>query len=93
MVRELLFGSERFNELQRGLPRMSSALLSRRLEELEPAGLVERRPVERGRGPTYHLTQAGRELLPVIEGMGVWAQRWVRHDLVADENLDPDLLM
>lgn len=93
LVRELLCGSERFNDLQRGLPRMSSSLLSRRLKELEHAGVIERRPLPVGHGASYHLTQSGRELAPLVEGMGVWAQRWMRHDLVADENLDPDLLM
>ncbi len=93
VVRELLAGSVRFNDLQRGVPRMSSSLLARRLKELEHAGIVERRRNEKARGWDYCLTEAGRELAPVVEGMGLWAQRWVRHDLVADENLDPDLLM
>lgn len=93
VVRELLCGSVRFNDLQRGLPRMSSSLLSRRLKELEYAGIVERRAAASGPGAEYHLTEAGRELFPVVEGMGNWAQRWSRADLVADENLDPDLLM
>jgi DNA-binding HxlR family transcriptional regulator len=93
VVRELLCGSVRFNDLQRGVPRMSSALLSRRLKELQYAGIVEHRPASGGRGLEYHLTDAGRELLPVLEGMGNWAQRWVRDDLSVDENLDPDLLM
>lgn len=93
VVRELFCGSVRFNDLQRGLPRMSSALLSKRLKELEYAGIVETRPVPTGRGSEYHLTPAGEELYPLIEGMGTWAQRWVRSDLVAEENLDPDLLM
>lgn len=93
VVRELLAGSVRFNDLQRGVPRMSSSLLARRLKELEYAGIVERRHNNKARGWEYHLTGAGRELAPIVEGMGVWAQRWVRHDLVADENLDPDLLM
>ena len=92
LIRELLCGSVRFNDLQRGVPRMSPALLARRLRELEFAGIVERR-----RGPTggseYHLTPAGQELFPVVEKMGHWAQRWLRHKLVDDENLDPDLLM
>ncbi len=93
IVRELLCGSVRFNDLQRGVPRMSSALLSRRLKELDHAGIIERRPITKGRGSEYHLTESGRELLPILEGMGQWAQRWVRDDLVASENLDPDLLM
>lgn len=91
VVRELLMGSVRFNDLQRGVPRMSPALLSRRLKELERAGIVER--VRIGRTAEYRMTAAGRELYPIIEGMGVWAQRWVRDDLVADDNLDPTLLM
>lgn len=93
VVRELLAGSVRFNDLQRGVPRMSSSLLSRRLKELEFAGIIERRRAEKGRGWEYHLTGAGRELLPIVEGMGLWAQRWSRNDLVVDDNLDPDLLM
>jgi DNA-binding HxlR family transcriptional regulator len=93
LVRELLAGSVRFNDLQRGVPRMSSSLLSRRLKELEFAGIIERRRAEKGRGWEYHLTGAGRELLPIVEGMGLWAQRWSRNDLVVDDNLDPDLLM
>lgn len=92
VVRELLLGSVRFSDLQRGLPRMSSALLARRLRELEFAGIVERRPGARG-GSEYHLTPAGRDLFPIVEGMGLWAQRWMRHDLTRTENLDPDLLM
>jgi DNA-binding HxlR family transcriptional regulator len=92
VVRELLCGSVRFNDLQRGVPRMSSALLARRLKELQFAGIVERR---RGAGGSfeYHLTPAGRELFPVVEKMGLWAQRWLRHDLVDTANLDSDLLM
>lgn len=92
VIRELLCGSVRFNELQRGLPRMSSALLAQRLKRLQFAGIVEHR---RGTGSTleYHLTTAGRELFPVVEAMGLWSQRWLRHDLVDTANLDPDLLM
>lgn len=93
IVRELLCGSVRFSDLQRGVPRMSTALLSARLKGLEHAGIIERHRAENGRGWEYRLTGAGRELFPIIEGMGNWAQRWVRDDLVADENLDPDLLM
>lgn len=93
VVRELLCGTVRFNDLQRGVPRMSSSLLSRRLKELEYAGIVERRRAETGPGHEYHITDAGRALLPIIEGMGNWAQRWTRDDLVTDENLDSDLLM
>lgn len=92
VIRELLLGSVRYNDLQRGVPRMSSALLARRLKELQFVGIIERRPGTGG-GFEYHLTSAGRELFPIIEGMGLWAQRWLRHKLVETENLDPDLLM
>lgn len=93
IVRELNCGSTRYNQLQAGVPRMSSALLSARLKELEFSGIVERKPASNGRGFEYHITEAGRALFPILESMGVWAQQWMREDLVADENLDPDLLM
>lgn len=92
IIRELLCGSVRFNDLQRGVPRMSSALLARRLKELQFAGIVERRR-GKGDGFEYHLTPAGRELFPVVEKMGLWAQRWLRHDQIDSANLNPDLLM
>lgn len=92
VIRELLLGSVRFNDLQRGLPRMSSSLLARRLKELQFAGVIERRRGANG-GSEYHLTPSGRELLPVVETMGLWGQRWLRHKLVDAANLDPDLLM
>jgi DNA-binding HxlR family transcriptional regulator len=91
VVRELLCGSVHFNDLQRGVPRMSSALLSQRLKQLQFAGIVERR--QTADGFEYHLTPAGRGLFPVIKEMGLWSQRWLRHDLVDTENLDSDLLM
>ena len=93
VVRELLSGSRRFNDLQRGVPRMSSALLSKRLKELEYSGILERLPAPEGRGSIYQLTESGQELLPILLGMGNWAQRWRRDDLVDDDKLDPDLLM
>jgi DNA-binding HxlR family transcriptional regulator len=92
VIRELLCGSVRFNELQRGVPRMSSALLARRLKELQYAGIIERRNGPSG-SAEYHLTPAGRELFPIVETMGLWAQRWLRRDLVDAGNLDPNLLM
>ena len=91
VIRELLCGSVRFNDLQRGVPRMSSSLLAQRLKDLQFAGLIERRRGDSGW--EYHLTPSGQELFPVVEKMGLWAQRWLRHELVATVNLDPDLLM
>jgi DNA-binding HxlR family transcriptional regulator len=91
VIRELLCGSVRFNDLQRGVPRMSSSLLAQRLKALQFSGLIERRRGDSGW--EYHLTPAGHELFPVVEKMGLWAQRWLRHELVASAKLDPDLLM
>ena len=93
LVRELVCGSTRFNELRRGLPRMSPALLSKRLKDLEEAGIV-RRVASQGESGVleYHLTKAGRDLRPVVEAVGVWGQRWVQASPTL-QNLDADLLM
>jgi DNA-binding HxlR family transcriptional regulator len=93
LLRELIAGSTRFNDLRRGVPRMSPALLSKRLRDLEVAGIVRR--VASHDDPTireYHLTNAGRELKPVIESIGIWGQHWVDAQLSL-ANLDPSLLM
>ena len=92
LLRELLAGSTRFNELRRGVPRMSPALLSRRLKELEAAGIVEQIIQDTDGKSAYRLTEPGRDLRPVVESMGIWGQRWVDADLSLD-NLDPSLLM
>lgn len=92
VVRELLMGSHRFNELEAGLPGISRSLLVQRLRYLERCGLVERRARANRRPPEYHLTRAGEELRPVIEGLGQWGQRWVNRD-IRDEDIEPSLLM
>lgn len=92
VIRELLAGSRRFNDIHRGVPLMSSALLSERLKTLERFGVVERRARPDGRGHEYHLTAAGEELGPWVELMGVWGQRWVRRRVIPEE-ADPALLM
>jgi DNA-binding HxlR family transcriptional regulator len=92
VIRELLCGSHRFNELQRGVPLMSRSLLAKRMRELERAGVVERRRGGDGSRSEYHLTPAGEELRPIIMGLGTWGQRWARSELSRDE-LDPRLLM
>lgn len=93
LLREMVAGSTRFNELRRGVPRMSPALLSRRLKELETAGVIARVPC--GPDPDVHeyvLTDAGRALEPIIDAFGRWGQRWVSSDLSL-EKLDASLLM
>jgi DNA-binding HxlR family transcriptional regulator len=93
VIRELaLTGSCRFNDIQRGVPLMSSSLLSKRLRQLEKAGIVERRQRPDGKGNDYHLTSAGQELGPVVVQMGVWSERWLRRP-VFEETPDTGLLM
>jgi DNA-binding HxlR family transcriptional regulator len=89
VVRELLEGSRTFNTLRRGLPRMSPALLSTRLQTLARAGVIDRH--EDGPRVTYTLTPAGRELRPIVESIGRWGIRWIPD--LGDEDLDPHLLM
>jgi DNA-binding HxlR family transcriptional regulator len=93
LLRELLAGSTRFNELRRGLPRISPALLSQRLKELEEAGIVARTPSLRDPGVfEYRLTPAGEELKPLVDALGRWGQRWISSELSLRE-LDASLLM
>jgi DNA-binding HxlR family transcriptional regulator len=93
VLRELLMGSSRFNELRRGLPTMSPALLSKRLKDLEAAGIIVRAAAERQPGVfEYRPTEAGRELRPIVEAIGVWGHRWVTTEATL-KNLDPNLLM
>jgi DNA-binding HxlR family transcriptional regulator len=86
-------GSKRFNELRRGVPRMSPALLSRRLKELEAAGIVAREASASDRTLyEYQLTESGRELGPLVEAFGIWGQRRIEANLSL-AHLDGDLLM
>ncbi len=93
LLRELVAGSTRFNELRRGVPRMSPALLSKRLKELETAGVVARSQVQ-GSPDLYEytLTPAGKDLAQVVESVGAWGQKWVTTKSSL-KNLDPNLLM
>ncbi|HZO41744.1 MAG TPA: helix-turn-helix domain-containing protein [Methylomirabilota bacterium] len=90
IVRELFAGSRRFSEIRRGMPLISRALLTQRLRHLEDVGVIESRPV--GRGREYRLSQAGAEFHGIIEGLGAWGQRWV-HGRASAENLDASLLL
>jgi DNA-binding HxlR family transcriptional regulator len=86
IVRDLLCGTSRFNDLARGLPGLSRSLLTRRLRQLEQAGVVERVDGE------YLLTPAGQDLRGVVFGLGEWSARWQFGD-PTDRELDPELLM
>lgn len=89
VVRELLKGSTHFNDLRRGVPKMSPALLSKRLKSLTRAGVLDRTDVD-GR-TRYVLTQCGQELAAVVEELGRWGARWIGE--LGEDDLDPHLLM
>lgn len=86
VVSRLLDGCTTFSDIRRGLPRISPTLLSRRLAELQQAGLVERLERERG----YRLTEAGLALDGIVMDLAAWGQRWAR-DMTHDD-LDPAFL-
>jgi DNA-binding HxlR family transcriptional regulator len=86
IVRELLSGSRRFADVQRGVPRISRTMLSARLRELLDAGVIERTGgEEEGGGPGYQLTAAGMELAAVVREIGTWGQRWLSREQPAGE--------
>ncbi|MEW2483413.1 helix-turn-helix domain-containing protein [Mycobacterium sp. NPDC049093] len=89
VVRELLRGSAHFNELRRGVPKMSPALLSKRLKSLTRAGVIERSEID-GR-TSYSLTPCGQELAGVVDALGSWGVRWIGE--LGEQDLDPHLLM
>jgi len=92
IIRELLMGASRFSELQRGMAQISPAVLSKRLNELAGNGLIFRKRISGQRGFEYFLTQAGRELAPVIRELGEWGMKWARGQM-SDSDLDVELLM
>jgi DNA-binding HxlR family transcriptional regulator len=89
IVREMLLGSRHFNDLRRGVPKMSPALLSKRLKSLTRAGVIERSDAD-GR-TSYTLTPCGQELAGVVQALMEWGTRWVGE--LGEEDLDPHLLM
>lgn len=91
IIRELLSDSQTFNQIRRGVPKISPSLLSSRLKALEDAGIINREESEHG--VCYELTQAGCELQPIIVGLGLWGQRWAPSDYQKNDLSDPCLLM
>jgi DNA-binding HxlR family transcriptional regulator len=91
IVSRLLDGCSQFNEIHRGVPRITATMLTQRLRHLQRAGVVMSRPAPRGAPRNYELTAAGRELEPLIEGLAVWGQNWAR-DMRSDD-LDPAFLV
>jgi DNA-binding HxlR family transcriptional regulator len=91
ILRELLAGSHRFNEIHRFIPLISRTLLAKRLRELERAGVVASAPAAKGPGREYRLTESGEEFRHLIEGLGTWGQRWTNR--VTPENLNAGILI
>lgn len=91
IVREMLTGTRRFNDIVRGLPGLSRALLARRLRQLEAAGIVVKADGPDGDGG-YDLTPAGRELSPIVFGLAEWGARHAFGD-PRPEELEPETLM
>ena len=91
VVRELLCGSRRFNDIRRGIPRISRTMLSERLQALAFAGAVSR--LDGAHGPEYALTEAGKELAGLVGALGAWGQRWLpRQPAAEDLDLEPLLI-
>src|SRR6201981_2290335 len=72
VLRELMADVHSFNDLHRGLPLISRAVLVARLRDLEHHGVIERRSRADGNGHAYWLTPAGEELRPVVAALGLW---------------------
>jgi DNA-binding HxlR family transcriptional regulator len=92
IIRELLCGSRRYNDFKRGLPLISPTMLSQRLNILQERGLIELKRSSDNKSREYHLTLAGRELEPIVMGLGEWGARWVRSQM-SDDDLSVELLM
>ena len=90
IVRELLCGSHRFNDIRRGIPRVSRTILSERLQALEFVGAVAR--TDGPHGPEYELTEAGQELAMLVSALGTWGQRWLARE-PTNEDLDLEPLL
>jgi DNA-binding HxlR family transcriptional regulator len=92
IIREMIFGVRRFNELERCLPGISRSVLAQRLRQMSKSGLVERHEGATGRSSEYTLTPAGRDLKPVLQTLGDWAALWAFTD-PDPRDLDPDLVL
>jgi DNA-binding HxlR family transcriptional regulator len=90
IVREILCGSRRFNDIRRGIPRVSRTVLSERLQALVFVGAVAR--TDGPHGPEYELTEAGQELALLVSALGTWGQRWLARE-PAKEDLDLEPLL
>ena len=92
IIRELVLGNTRFNDIARAMPGISRSLLVQRLRHLERKGVLETWPAPTGRGSEYHLTPSGKDLERVIDSLGRWAIEWLFDDL-RPHDVPPTTLM
>ena len=92
IIRELLLGSCRFSELQKGLSRISPTLLNKRLSDLEAAQIIYKKKANGQKGFEYHLTESGLALHSIITGLASWGVNWIEEQF-SPEELDLELLM
>jgi DNA-binding HxlR family transcriptional regulator len=92
ILRELMANSHSFNDIYRGVPLISRAVLVARLRELEDHGIIERRPREGGASHEYWLTPAGNAFRSILSGLGYWGLVYAR-DRIKPTDLDPTILL
>ena len=85
VIREVAIGSTSFNDIHRGIPKMSRTLLAGRLRELVRRGMLDKHDNGRGRAVEYTLTPAGQDIVPILWELGLWASRWVFRDPAAEQ--------
>lgn len=90
ILRNVLLGCRRFNEISAGAPGLSRALLTKRLRELERAGILEIQPKPDGPGSLYLPTAAGQDAWEVLKALGAWGDRWTE---VLDEHADTGVVL
>lgn len=86
----VILGCRNFNEIADGAPGLSRGLLSKRLRDLERAGVIEIRPKPDRPGSTYEPTQAGRELSEVMVALQQWGSKWAE---LTPEQAHPGVLL
>lgn len=90
VISRVLDGCTQFNAIHRGIPKISPSLLSKRLGELERAGILEKTRRPGDAHASYSLTAAGKDLAPIVDQMAVWGQHWARD--LSPQDLDPAFL-
>ncbi|MGJ8662932.1 MAG: winged helix-turn-helix transcriptional regulator [Marinicella sp.] len=92
ILREFMLGSNSFNDISKGVARMSRTLLSSRLKELTERGIITKQLTDDSPHAKYQLTQAGEALRNVVFTMADWSQEWLETEPALD-NIDADHLL